>query len=89
MKIKSLNEVNREFIVDTLNNCICTVTFEKLDGTERIMKCTRKPEFIPVEFRPKGDKPLKENLEVIAAYDIDSKGWRSFIVENVTHFNLL
>jgi hypothetical protein len=80
---------NREFIVDTLNNCLCTVTFEKLDGTERTMKCTRKSEFIPAEFRPKGDKPTKENQDVVAVYDIDAKGWRSFIVENVTHFNLL
>jgi len=89
MKTKSPDKANREFIMDTLNHCMCTVTFEKLDGSERTMKCTRNPGFIPEQFRPKGTKTVKENLEIITAYDIDSKGWRSFIVENITHFNLL
>ena len=89
MKIKTSDKINREFIVDTLNHCMCTVTFEKLDGSERTMKCTRNPSFIPAEFKPKGAKIIKENLEVVSAYDIDSKGWRSFTVENITHFNLI
>jgi hypothetical protein len=80
---------NREFILDTLSHCLCTVTFDKLDGTERTMKCTRNSSFIPSEFHPKGEKLIKENTEIVSAYDIDAKGWRSFTVKNVTHFNLV
>ena len=80
---------NREFILETLDNAICTVTFNKLDGTQRTMKCTRHSGAIPKESQPKGTKTIKENTAVISAYDIEAEGWRSFIVENVTQFNFI
>ena len=77
----------RQRALDALDNAICTVTFEKLDGTLRTMKCTRYLGFIPAESHPKGNKAVKENAEVIRAFDIEEKGWRAFLLQNVTQFN--
>lgn len=63
---------------------LCTVTFTKVNGDERVMKCTRMIDRIPEEMRPKGTEV--PNDEVIRAFDIDAQGWRSFKVECVTKF---
>lgn len=81
------NQNSRQRALDALDNAICTVTFEKLDGTLRTMKCTRYLGFIPAESHPKGAKAIKENVEVIRAFDIEEKGWRAFLLKNVTQFN--
>ena len=56
------------------------VTFTKKDGTERIMKCTLKEEFIPVEHRPKQDSDRKPNPETMAVWDM-VKNTRTLLTE--------
>lgn len=66
------------------------VTFTKLDGTKRDMRCTLNLELIPTENHPKGTKQTKENLDVIRVFDLDEdNGWRSFRVDSVTGFTVL
>ena len=72
-----------------LNVGTLSVTFTKKDGTERTMKCTTKSSHIPEEKQPIGEKIIKENNEIIRAYDVESEGWRSFRVENVMSFDIL
>jgi len=62
-----------------------TVTFTKVDGTERIMNCTLKPELLP-EVKPlaEGKQPRKESTTSIRVYDLDKQEWRSFTTKNVT-----
>jgi hypothetical protein len=58
---------------------VTTVTFTKKDGTERVMKCTRNPSFIPMEFHPKNTTPSEEEVsDNIRAFDVEKLGWRSF-----------
>ena len=63
-----------------------TVTFTKKDGTERVMECTLQPELLPPvvvteDVEPKRQKAANE--DVMAVYDLESKGWRSFTVRSV------
>jgi len=62
-----------------------TVTFTKVDGTERVMNCTLKPELLP-EAKPlaEGKTPRKESTTSIRVFDNDLKEWRSFTTKNVT-----
>jgi len=62
-----------------------TVTFTKVDGTERVMNCTLKPELLP-EAKPlaEGKQPRKESTTSIRVYDLEKKEWRSFTTKNVT-----
>ena len=79
---ENLRKDLREFLLDGIVN----VTFNKKDGTERIMNCTLNYEHIPENKKPlnlyKGEKVL-QNLNILKVFDIDKQDWRSFIVENI------
>ena len=62
-----------------------TITFTKKDGTERVMRCTLQPDQLPIQPIVENKEPRKKTPGVIAVYDLDAKGWRSFVVKNVTH----
>ena len=67
---------------NSLREGVLVVTFNKLNGDERVMTCTKNLESIPEESRPKTDKePPKGNVNV---WDINAKGWRSFKYDRVT-----
>jgi hypothetical protein len=60
------------------------VVFTKKDGTLRRMKCTCNRNIIPTEHYPKNSEENKPNNDkILKVYDLEHKGWRSFIVENV------
>lgn len=62
---------------------VATVTFTKKDGTDRVMKCTLNPDQLPAVPVTEGKKARKVNEDVIAVYDVESKGWRSFTIKSV------
>ena len=82
----------KESMVESLHKGICKVTFEKVDGTTRIMNCTLKPTILAQEsgggFIQKETQLTEEakNSEVVPVWDIDSQGWRSFRVGSVQGF---
>jgi hypothetical protein len=49
-------------LVEALQKAIFEITFNKLDGEERIMTCTKITDMIPEDKRPKTDKPGKEDF---------------------------
>lgn len=60
-----------------------TVTFTKKDGTERVMKCTLRPDLLPVQEVSDGKEPRKQNDSIMSVYDVDANGWRSFTIRSV------
>ena len=74
----------KESLVDLLKNNVVTVTFTKVDGTERTMKCTLLGEYVPPPTQ--GKVLLQENAgsdSNISVWDTEVNGWRSFRVSNV------
>jgi len=71
----------RESIVEQLKNGIHTVTFTKVDGTERTMPCTLDETIIPV-VEAKSDRKFSETALRVFVTDINE--WRSFRIANVT-----
>ncbi len=69
-------------LVDMLRKEVLEVTFNKLDGEERIMTCTKMEQYIPEDKRPKTDKPSKEGT--VTVWDVKADGWRSFRYDRVT-----
>jgi hypothetical protein len=61
------------------------VTFTKKDGTERIMRCTLDPKQLPPAPVTEGEvkKERKVNDDVVAVYDLEAQGWRSFTLKSV------
>jgi hypothetical protein len=60
------------------------VTFTKVDGTVRTMKCTLNEKYIPQSEPKKTDRVKKENDQVLAVWDLENSGWRSFRYDSIT-----
>ena len=78
--------VNRSEMIQELHDRNCKVIFRKVDGTERTMICTLNEGAID-----NGDIAKREvksrNDNVIAVWDVENKGWRSFRVDSVISFS--
>lgn len=72
-------------LLDTLHAGYATVTFTKVDGTERVMECTLRADLLPLTESDdtKKTKKIKENEDVIRVFDTEKKGWRSFRIDSV------
>lgn len=77
--------LTRENIKSELRKGIRSVAFTKKDGTTRLMRATLLDTYIPEEHVPKGSMVFTETEDhPVRVYDLDAKGWRSFLVSNVT-----
>ena len=77
---------------EVIQNNVVTVTFEKVDGTERTMKCTLIPEYLPNKVDDNKqlltESVRKENQSNLSVWDIDSNSWRSFRYDSVKSVQL-
>ena len=59
---------------------ILIVTFTKVNGDERVMKCTLNPKFLP----EMGGLPTKaQNKDVMPVWDLEALDWRSFRIDSI------
>ena len=79
---EDLNTIFRTDLTNLLKENVCKVLFDKVDGTQREMICTLKPDLLPEGVEVKESKK-KENLEVLAVYDLENNGWRSFRLDKL------
>ncbi len=77
-----LNQVLREALISILKEHICKISFTKLDGTVRVMKCTLKEGLLPIVSTDIPKPKKKTSSEVIVVFDLEKKGWRSFRVDS-------
>lgn len=81
--------MTRDEIVGLLQNGPCMVSFNKVSGERRDMRCTLKEELIPdtkdagttVELN--SGRVRDVNPTVVVAFDLEKQDWRSFRVENL------
>lgn len=73
----------KDVLKQKLHEQIVKVVFTKKDGTTRTMLATLKEEFIPEDKRPKGSGRKVSNDNVLAVFDVEADGWRSFDFESV------
>ena len=69
-----------------------TVTFTKVDGSERVMICTLQPEQLPPAVPlAEGKTPRKEttSTKALRVFDLDKKEWRSFTIKNVKRIEVV
>lgn len=75
---------NYSDLVNRLRNEVLTVTFMKVDGTERVMNCTLLPQYLPEDARYNSGSMLSEEAgNNISVWDVGVGGWRSFRVSSV------
>ena len=75
---------------EQLQNGIVTIVFEKIDGTIREMQCTLNRDIMPPHLLTEEQDAAKirtENPDLLAVWDVDANGWRSFHVSKVRSVN--
>jgi hypothetical protein len=84
---KTETSFDQETVKTQLSEGTCQVTFNKVDGSVRIMNCTLNSSLIPESLGEEGEKRTKTaNPDVQAVYDVDAQGWRSFRWNSLTDF---
>lgn len=85
-----MGNYQRQPILNDLKQAVCEVTFTKVNGERRIMRCTLDPRYMPPmtidqtkHLDEQHSKP--ENKEVVACWDVQAGGWRSFRVDSVEY----
>lgn len=82
---KEMFKVNKNEIGLMLEMGVVTVKFKKLDGTDRIMRCTLNPKFLPEMDEEADVNPRKKSDSSVAVWDIDLQGWRAFRYDSVEY----
>ncbi len=85
----------RDTLLQSLRGNVVEVHFTKEDGSNRIMKCTLLKHLLPESYQTSLDEQSqekdfhKQNPDVIAVWDIEKLGWRSFRIDSVYYVNLV
>jgi len=88
-------EYKRDTLLADLRNSIMEVTFTKVNGERRAMRCTLMPHYLPESFKNNPEEQEsektyhKENPDVLAVWDVQNGGWRSFRVDSVEYVQAL
>jgi hypothetical protein len=79
---------NRSNLLEMLHSREVFVKFKKVNGVIRNMRCTLKFDLLPTEVQnhlianpTDPDEPINES--VIAVYDLEAQGWRSFRLDGI------
>jgi hypothetical protein len=85
----NLSKKTRDNLIGIMKDEVVELTFIKKDGTERVMYCTLKEDLLPVTEVKEETKERKVNEDVLAVYDVDAEGWRSFRWDSLTQIKLV
>jgi len=77
---------NKSELAEMLRSNKLVVSFIKKDGSGRIMTCTLQESYLPVL---QNAEAREENPEVLAVWDIDNNGWRSFRLESINSVRIV
>jgi len=72
----------KEQIRETARAGIISVKFTKKDGSLRSMRCSLQEKYLP-PLMGDAETTTKDNPDVLAVWDIDVNGWRSFRIDSV------
>jgi hypothetical protein len=76
-----------EFLKSELFKNIVNVDFIKKDGTQRKLRCTLRPDLLPAQTDLEEAVQKKTpNPDVLAVWDLENGGWRSFRYDSIIGF---
>ena len=80
----------RDTLLKELRDYVIEISFNKVsDGSLRTMRCTLAPKHLPKSYVESLDEQNVENKfhndnpDVIAAWDVQKGGWRSFRIDSI------
>ena len=80
--------IDKENITKKLHEGICKVVFTKANGDTRVMHCTLSEAMLPqqIDLEEVVQKKVP-NPDVLAVWDVENSGWRSFRWDSVKEFS--
>lgn len=81
-------EWDKNQIVKTLRDQVCKVVFVKANGDTRVMHATLNESMLPAQTDLEEQiQKKKPNSDVLAVWDVEAKGWRSFRWDSLKEFS--
>tara|TARA_B100000029_G_scaffold211455_1_gene209319 strand:- start:25 stop:288 length:264 start_codon:yes stop_codon:yes gene_type:complete len=77
----------REILVEGLKKNVMRVTFTKVNGDTRVMRCTLHDSVLPEQ--PISGIKKKENQDTLSVWDLDNDGWRSFRLDSIQEYKVV
>ena len=85
---EELNHPNfKTWFKGLLKETTVNVTFFKVNGDKREMRCTLNEDDIPKDKQPKGTGSKSSPKDSIAVFDLDKQEWRSFRYDSIKEFD--
>lgn len=84
--------IDRTKLLKDLSMNVIEVSFVKVDGSHRTMRCTLMPHYMPegTDMRHLKEMHLKpENTETCVVWEINDRKWKSFHVDSVVYATIL
>ena len=72
----------KEQIREAARAGVITVQFTKKDGSLREMRCSLHEKYLP-PLMGDAETTTKDNPDILAVWDIEVNGWRSFRIDSV------
>lgn len=78
--------LSKQQMAEVLRENVMDVTFTKVNGEQRVMSCTLRPDVV-IQYEKKSDRVKVSNEDILPVWDVDAEAWRSFHVSKVTDFD--
>lgn len=72
---------------ELLHNNVVNVKFKKINGDERLLRCTLQSKYIP-ESQTGSSRTKKPNDKVLSVWSIEDNGWRSFRKDSIISYEV-
>lgn len=76
-------DAKRDVLGRILHATVATVTFTKVNGDTRVMKCTLYPGLLPEGITNNGRGWHTEVTGTMSVWDVEKKDWRAFRLDSV------
>ena len=85
----------RDTLLKDLRENVIEVHFVKVNGENRVMRCTLQSHMLPEMYQQNPSERQEEqdfhvkNPDVISAWDVSAAGWRSFRIDSVIYAQVI
>ena len=81
--------VTKQKLKDILKQNIVSISFKKIDGTDRKMLCSLKEDILPAIESKESTKKKPENDNVLPVWDLEKNSFRSFRIDSLTDYSIV
>lgn len=84
------DDVSKQWVKSCLLTNVCTITFTKKNGDERVMKCTLDEQHFPPVQKEASEvgEVRQKSKDALAVFDIEAQGWRAFRWDSIKRFEM-